>query len=52
MWGPAVLSAFEGEQTISAATVNGSLCLTHTSYTPPRGLLETMDYMLAEAAAA
>jgi hypothetical protein len=38
--------------TISAATVNGSLCLTHTSYTPPRGLLETMDYMLAEAAAA
>ena len=52
MWGPAVLSGFEGEQTISAATVNGSLCLTHTSYTPPRGLLETMDYMLAEAAAA
>ena len=49
VWGPAVLTNFEGEQTISVATVNGSICLTHTSHTPPDGLLGAMQSVLAEA---
>jgi hypothetical protein len=49
MFGPAVLTGFEGQQTIGVATVNGALCLLHTSYTPPEGLLEKTQSVLAEA---
>ncbi len=46
LWGPAVLSGLEGEQTIGVATVDDALCLLHTSHTPPEGLLETMRNVL------
>jgi hypothetical protein len=49
VWGPAVTMGFEGEQTIGVATVNGSICLTHTTYTSPKGLLKAMGAVLAEA---
>ena len=48
MFGPAVLTGFEGHQTIGVATVNGALCLLHTSHTPPEGLLKTQS-VLAQA---
>jgi hypothetical protein len=34
LWGPSALNGFEGEQAIASATVNDSLCLVHTSYSP------------------
>jgi len=34
LWGPSTLNGFEGEQVVGVATVNGSLHLVHTSYTP------------------
>jgi Condensation domain len=34
LWGPSALNGFEGEQAVGVATVNGSLGLVHTSYTP------------------
>src|SRR5216683_4451046 len=46
MFGPAVLTGFEGYQTIGVATVNGALCLLHTSHTPPEGLLEKTQSVL------
>jgi len=49
LWGPMVLSGFVGEQTIGAATLDGSLYLTHTSHTPPNGILTAMHEILAEA---
>jgi hypothetical protein len=49
LWGPCVLQGFEGEQTIGAATVDGSLFLTHTSHIPWEGLLEGMRGVLIEA---
>jgi hypothetical protein len=49
VWGPAVLDGMEGEQTIGVATVNGSICLTHTSHTPPEGLLDAMRSVLVTA---
>src|SRR5215831_15862904 len=49
MFGPAVLTGFEGQQTIGVATVNGALCLLHTSHTPPEGLLEKTQSVLAQA---
>jgi hypothetical protein len=49
LWGPAVLDGMEGEHTIGVATVNGSICLTHTSYTPSQGLLEVMRDVLVNA---
>jgi hypothetical protein len=49
MWGPAVLAGMEGEQTIGVTTVNGSLCLTHTSHKPLEGLLEAMRSVLVDA---
>ena len=49
LWGPCVLAGFEDEQTIGAATVDGSLCLTYTSHTPRDGLLEAMRGILSEA---
>jgi hypothetical protein len=51
IWGPSVLSGLEGEQTIGAATVGGTLSLLHTSHTPHAGLLEAMQSVLAEACA-
>ena len=49
MWGPAVLSGMEGEHTIGVATVNRSICLTHTSHTPSGALLEAMQSVLIKA---
>jgi hypothetical protein len=49
MFGPAVLTGFEGQQTIGVATANGALCLLHTSHTPLEGLLEEMRSVLAQA---
>ena len=49
MWGPAVLAGMERTQTIGVATVNGSICLTHTSHTPHEGLLEAMRSVSFEA---
>ena len=49
MFGPAVLTGFEGQQTIGVATVNGAVCLLHTSHTPLQGLLEKTQSVLAEA---
>ena len=34
LWGPSALNGFEGEQAVAIATVNGSLHMVHTSYTP------------------
>jgi hypothetical protein len=47
VWGPCVLPDFENMQVIGAATVNGSMCLVQTSYTPIVGLLEEMRVLLA-----
>jgi len=49
VFGPAVVTGFEGHQTIGVATVNGALCLLHTSHTPPEGLLKKMQSVLAQA---
>jgi len=49
MFGPAVLTGFEDQQTIGVATVNGALCLLHTSHTPPEGFLEETQSVLAQA---
>jgi hypothetical protein len=49
MFGPAVLTGFEGHQTIGVATVNRALCLLHTSHTPPEGLLEKTRSVLTQA---
>jgi hypothetical protein len=39
LWAPCALRGIEGEQTLGAVTVNGSLHLTHTSPMPILGLL-------------
>ena len=49
MFGPAVVTGFEGQQTIGVSTVNGALCLLHTSHTPPEELLEKTQSVLAQA---
>jgi hypothetical protein len=49
MFGPAVLTGFEDHQTIGVSTLNGALCLLHTSHTPPEGLLEKIQSVLAQA---
>jgi hypothetical protein len=49
MFGPAVLTGFEGQQTIGVVTVNGALCLLHTSHTPQEGLLEKTQSVLTQA---
>jgi len=49
LWGPAVGMGFEGEQTIGVATINGSICLTHTTHTSTKGLLKAMGDVVAEA---
>jgi len=49
LWGPAVLIGMDGVQTVGVATVNESICLIHTSHTPPQGLLGAMGDVLVEA---
>jgi hypothetical protein len=51
LWGPALLLGYEGERLISAATVNGSLNLLHTSYDPIPSLLEVMQQRMTAACA-
>ena len=51
LWAPCVLRGIEGEQTLGAVTVNGSLHLTHTSPAPIRGLLAGMEEELRKACA-
>lgn len=49
LWGPSALNGIEGEQAVGVATVNGTLCLVHTSYTPLNSLLETSMQILMTA---
>jgi hypothetical protein len=51
LWAPCVLRGIEGEQTLGAVTVNGSLHLTHTSPAPIPGLLAGMEEELRKACA-
>src|SRR5262249_3277209 len=48
LW-PAVVTGFDGQQTIGVSTVNGALCLLLISHTPPEGLLEKIQSLLAQA---
>jgi hypothetical protein len=50
LWAPCALRGIEGEQTLGAVTVNGSLHLTHTSAAPIPGLLAGMEEELRAAA--
>ena len=49
LWAPITLRGIEGEQTLGAVTVSGSLHLTHTSPTPIRGLLAAVEEELRRA---
>jgi hypothetical protein len=51
LWAPSALRGIEGEQTLGAVTVNGSLHLTHTSPAPIPGLLAGMEEVLRKACA-
>jgi Condensation domain len=51
LWAPCALRGIEGEQTLGAVTVNGSLHLTHTSPMPIRGLLAGVVEVLRKACA-
>jgi hypothetical protein len=51
LWAPSALRGIEGEQTLGAVTVNGSLHLTHTSPAPIPGLLAGMEQVLRKACA-
>jgi NRPS condensation-like uncharacterized protein len=51
IWGPYILLGYEGERLISAATINGSLHLMHTSYEPLPSVLEVMEQHLTAACA-
>jgi hypothetical protein len=51
LWAPAALRGIEGEQTLGAVTVNGSLHLTHTSPAPLPSLLVGMEDVLRKACA-
>jgi hypothetical protein len=51
LWAPCALRGIEGEQTVGAVTVNGSLHLTHTSSAPIPGLLAGMKEELRKACA-
>jgi hypothetical protein len=39
LWGPSILTSFDGGQTVGVTTTNDSLCLLHTSFTPIPSLL-------------
>jgi NRPS condensation-like uncharacterized protein len=51
IWGPCILLGYDGERLISAATVNGSLHLMHTSYDPLPSVLQVMEQHLTAACA-
>jgi hypothetical protein len=51
LWAPCALRGIDGEQTLGAVTVNGSLHLTHTSPAPIPGLLAGMTEELHKACA-
>jgi hypothetical protein len=51
LWAPCALRGIEGEQTLGAITVNGSLHLTHTSPAPILGLLAGVEEVLRKACA-
>jgi hypothetical protein len=51
LWAPVALRGIEGEHTLGAVTVNGSLHLTHTSPAPIPGLLAGMEEELRKACA-
>ncbi len=46
LWAPCALRGIEGEQTLGAVSVNGSLHLTHTSPSPVPGLLAGVEEVL------
>jgi hypothetical protein len=46
LWTPSALRGIDGEQTLGAVTVNGSLHLTHTSPVPIPGLLAEIEDVL------
>jgi hypothetical protein len=52
LWAPCALRGIEGEQTLGAVSVNGSLHLTHTSPAPIPGLLAGVEEVLRKACAA
>jgi hypothetical protein len=47
LWGPGVLVGFEGEQTLGVSTLNGRLCLLHTSHRPLPGFIDQIESTLA-----
>ena len=49
LWGPAALSGIEGGQVVGVTTVNGSLCLLHSSITPLPSLLDRAASILRSA---
>jgi hypothetical protein len=49
LWAPAFLRGHDPEQTIGVSTINGSLHLVHTSWTPIPGLLERIERKLTES---
>jgi NRPS condensation-like uncharacterized protein len=51
LWAPVALRGIEGEQTLGAVTVNGSLHLAHTSPAPIPGLLAAIKEELRKACA-
>jgi hypothetical protein len=51
LWAPSALRGIEGEQTLGAVTVNGSLHLTHTSPAPIPDLLAGLEEVLRKACA-
>jgi hypothetical protein len=51
LWAPCALRGIEGEQTLGAVSVNGSLHLTHTSSAPIPGLLAGVEEVLRNACA-
>ena len=51
LWAPVALRGIEGEQTLGAVTVNGSLHLTHTSPVPIPSLLSGMEEELRKVCA-
>ena len=49
IWGPMVNQGYEGEQVVGVTTVNGVLCLTHTTDRPIESLLENSVALLMNA---
>jgi hypothetical protein len=49
LWGPGMLVGYEGEQTLRISTLNGRLCLMHTSHKPLPRYLEDIGSLLRTA---